>query len=357
MVGDESMEELRPTQDLWVLPETALCALKGCVPCSYKIILTAPQKLDGEKVQPPCRLNVRPELCPRQSGKVEQQSWYSPGQKVLVVGDGDFTFSLALAKSIGEKAQITCTSYQSEQDVKRIYKDASKTLEALGLFDGAKVYHDVDATDLDKTLVQAHKVERNSFDRIIFNFPCVADAIGKDGQSEQLEENKLLISNFLKSASSDIIVEGGEIHIVHKTKQPFSWWEIPKMECNEYTCVRNVVFDRSLYPGYIPRKVGENKSFPVFDAVVHCFRRKGCEGTAKIESEDVACLITPSLLKEYSLIKLTPRRIRQFVSLLQLPAKHDKKRDFSDFSRPGPSKPQTKKQKRREKKRAGNKKK
>ncbi|GBG28875.1 Ferredoxin-fold anticodon-binding domain-containing protein 1-like [Hondaea fermentalgiana] len=302
--------------------------------------------MDGEPLRPPCQRNVRPETCPRhrvddiaEDDEPKRTGLYTAQQRILVVGDGDFTFSLALAKSLGGEAQLTCTSYQSRKEVMSIYAKGEQTLAALEAFEHTRVEHEVDAVALSETLSKEAVAGR--YDRIVFNFPCVPDDVGQDGQSDQLEANRQLVSGFIKSAAS-LLKENtdAQIHIVHKTRPPFGWWGIEKLadSCENADFLRSVVFDRSVYPGYIPRKVGENKSFPVFDAVTYCFGTTsvksdtGSSQESKVTEENAGekekgvengapeTLLTPSEVNSSSLVKLTSKRLKQVVSILQLVA-------------------------------------
>lgn len=379
-------EGLRKCEELWAPAATVQCALAFCIPCAYKLLVTAPAELDNEALRPPCHANVRPELCPRQiaaaaagakqktdafsasgkrmrsdssadsnnkdeydedekddkdneAGSIACKNLYDVSQTFLIVGDGDFTFSLALARSLGPNAKLVCTSYQSEKEVLSIYSDAANTLAALSNFANVTICHDVDATKLSSTLSSnGNKIGKGRrFKRILFNFPCVPDDVGKDGQASQLEDNKALIRGFISSAAPLLAKNGGQIHIAHKTKEPFSWWQIPSLCPQDSGCKfsRDVVFDKSLFPGYVPRKVGENKSFPVTDAVVHCFelneaasakKPKKSDNVSSISDEQANAepaslasgLFSSILTDKYRLVKITDRRLVQVVSLLQI---------------------------------------
>ncbi len=361
----------RDTASLWALSETALCALRRCIPCAYKLLVESPRALDGQRLVPQCHANVRPEQCPRMGGAAARAApgaaaaragLYACEQRILVVGDGDFTFSLALATSLGARADLVCTSYQPLREVREVYAESGATLGALGAFPGARVKHGVDATRLRETL--GAELAARQYHRVIFNFPCVPDRPGADGQAEQLEDNKALIRGFL-DAAAQIAAPGAQVHIVHKTREPFSWWGIDKLAPPAVTYVRSVVFDRALYPGYIPRKVGEDKSFPVHDAVSYCFsvpdsaadaeaqgtrptaakRGKGkgvasaaaskaaaaaakaAAAAAALQAAVLSCepaeeaatrLLEPQSIAAFDLVKLTPQRLLQVISLLQL---------------------------------------
>ncbi|KAI3799970.1 hypothetical protein L1987_35276 [Smallanthus sonchifolius] len=90
----------------------------------------------------------------------------SQNQFILIVGDGDFSFSCSLARALKSGSNITATSYDSHGALLEKYKNANENLEILqGL--GAQVMHDVDATKM-----QALPCFDNmKFDVIFFNFP------------------------------------------------------------------------------------------------------------------------------------------------------------------------------------------
>ena len=131
----------------------------------------------------------------------------------------------------------------------------------------------VDATSLASSIPE----ERYGayFDRIIWNFPCVRALYGADGQVTELEDNKRLLKLFFSNCEylikkpTDGVEFPGEVHIVHKTVEPFSWWDIVGIASDAgFYCRGTVVFDKYLYPGYVNKKALDNKSFPLHDARV-----------------------------------------------------------------------------------------
>lgn len=89
----------------------------------------------------------------------------------------------------------------------------------------------------------------------------------------------------------------------------------------------SVVFDRSIFPEYIPRKIHDAKSFPVSDAVTHIFfnMHSNEDKPASAEGPLSIGLVNDHELNN-RLIRLTSERLRQLVHLLQLPPKQGKKR-------------------------------
>jgi len=125
----------------------------------------------------------------------------------------------------------------------------------------------------DQTGPQRGEPEELGFDRIVWNFPCIAGEGGADSQLKEMEDNKALMSSFFREAPA-VLLPSGEIHVVHKTKPPFSHWGIENLAQEAgLELVGRVVFDRSNYPSYDNRKVtsGSGK-FPTWDAVTYIWR-------------------------------------------------------------------------------------
>ena len=120
----------------------------------------------------------------------------------------------------GTTRERRCVTYESYGVLKDVYPGIADTVQELDCH-GVEMLHGINAVDLKGTLPDG---ERRLYDRIVFNFPCVAVRDGKDGQNAEMEENKALVKGFLESASA-MLNAGGEVHIRHKTKAPYSQWE------------------------------------------------------------------------------------------------------------------------------------
>ena len=284
-VNDDEEECLQFHRDLnmlYVHKTTLDCAVNSlCIPCLYKIFP------DGSAFGMTLPPNQRPEMCRHSSldSIISMEGLYETSRaqilprRVLTIGDGDFSFSLALAQSI-HFDRLVATSYESNESVLSVYKNAEQNIRKLREI-GGEVMHDVDGKNIQESLCGVEY--ENSFDFIIWNFPCIRIMGGADAQAADIEENKDLVKCFFSSAkrflrqppSSSMCTADtqlsfcGEIHITHKTFEPFCWWNIVNLAAESDFCYRgSVIFDRYLYPGYINRKALDNKSFPFFDAQV-----------------------------------------------------------------------------------------
>lgn len=307
---DDSNQKEFPRRDLdrlYCLKETSICAVNQlCAPCAYKI---GNFDIAYDKVFTAQAPNQRPEGCPRITEPPEASAGtmgYRPGMHVLCCGDGDFSFSLAIARILSNKngeskSTLVATSYESHDTLAEVYPNFVETRQELRGH-GSKVLFKVDATKLKETLPEGTRDLK--FDRIVWNFPCTAVARGQDGQNEAMEENKALVLRFVENAKH-FLAEGGEIHICHKTKPPFNQWKLEEVVVSAgdnpgYEYLGRIALDRACLPPYIPRKALDKKSFPCHDACIYIFGLKSSkEGTFKptIHSEDGAVEeVTVSLL-------------------------------------------------------------
>ncbi len=161
----------------------------------------------------------------------------------MTVGDGDFSFSLSIAEHFHKtnpNFKLTVTSHESHESVLTTYPTCEANLKRLKQL-GAVVYHDVDATSLATTL----PLQNVQFDVIIWNFPCVRITAGADGQTNELDINRNLVGTFFANAHPYLVPGSGEVHVAHKTIEPFSWWGIVNLgEQNGMECGGSVIFDK-----------------------------------------------------------------------------------------------------------------
>ncbi|KAM7250059.1 hypothetical protein ACFE04_021942 [Oxalis oulophora] len=169
---------------------------------------------------------------------------YSSTQEILLVGEGDFSFSLCLARAFGSASNITATSLDSYDDLVRQYRMAGSNLQSLYAL-GACILHGVDANSM-----KFHpSLNMRKFDRIIFNFPH-AGFYRKESDPYQIGMHMNVVNGFFNNAR-DMLRYDGEIHINHKTKFPYNCWNLQQLAINNclamFQCVEFKIQD---YPGY-----------------------------------------------------------------------------------------------------------
>mmetsp|Transcript_17790 Transcript_17790/g.35149 ORF Transcript_17790/g.35149 Transcript_17790/m.35149 type:complete len:403 (-) Transcript_17790:221-1429(-) len=179
------------------------------------------------------------------------------GVRVLVVGDGNFSFSHALAKKLKSQSNIemVCTSFDTRALVVRKYgKAAQATLKALEDMNHCIVKHGVDATDLRETLRDRDGDEYEDeadepYDRIIFNFPHTG--------LQRVHDNRALLRDFFASAV-EMLNPGGRVEVTLKAGPPYSSWEVEEQaKPSGFGLVGLRPFNFRDYPGY--RHVTTNK--------------------------------------------------------------------------------------------------
>ena len=284
------MNDKPSTATTFYATQTTLhCALKlQCVPCAYKIgCFDVSLDRGFTQIVP----NQRPELCPRilqnRKNSISPATMgFSPvsSSSVLTVGDGDFSFSLSLAKHIQVK-NLTATSYETFETLQGTYPHIEERIEELKQSDCTILYN-IDATKLSASF------PKQKFDCIVWNFPCTAVGQGQDGQNQEMEENQKLVRLFSQEASR-LLSKDGEIVITHKTKPPFDQWRIQDIalqDCSEAVeFIGSVAFDRALFPPYVPRKALDKKSFPCHDARMYVFGMKNGHGAIRQQINEASC--------------------------------------------------------------------
>ena len=293
---DSSFPE-RDCDKLFVQDATVNCALHShCVPCAYKIgCFDVALDQEFTKAVP----NQRPEQCPRAKASRTTRTpregtlGYRSGMNVLTVGDGDLSFSLAIARLLAKEGnglngqRLIATSYESRETLERVYPNFRETAEELESY-GAHVEYEVDATRLSDNLSLSNMQEIPRFHRIVWNFPCTAISQGQDGQNAAMEDNKELIRRFVRDARH-LLDENGEIHMSHKTKPPYNQWKLEEVaieKCKDDPAVEyqgRVVLDKFTFVPYTPRKALDRKSFPCHDACTFIF------GTSSGNNSSYSC--------------------------------------------------------------------
>jgi 25S rRNA (uracil2634-N3)-methyltransferase len=300
-ISTTSAPPQRDASHLYVNPATWKCATtqsgKACLVCAYKIGCFDVALDTAFTTTVP---NARPESCPRLVVQQQQQlpsrtsrdddevddeeevvspcaSWPTGAKssaaprRILTVGDGDFSYSVALARRLaadggGAATGLVATSYESRATLEKVYPRFAAAWQELKDV-GATVRFGVDATALPAALQT-----QQPWQVVVWNFPCTAVAAGQDGQNGAMEANKALVRTFCARVKSQ------ELHVTHKTKPPFDQWGLVDVVTNAvsddpWVYRGRIVLDRALWPPYVPRKALDRKSFPCHDACTYVFAR------------------------------------------------------------------------------------
>jgi 25S rRNA (uracil2634-N3)-methyltransferase len=169
------------------------------------------------------------------------QELFSKENKLLIVGDGDFSFAAALLRLV-QPEQITASSYDSKQQVLSKYPSSQFKLHALEKA-GAKILHGIDGRNLEKYFEK--KAETDSFNVIIWNFP-------HSGQ-QRVHVNRVLLREFFASCSK-VIESQGQVVVTLKKGSPYDHWNIEEQaSLVDLTLKKSIPFDKTWFPGYAHR--------------------------------------------------------------------------------------------------------
>ncbi|OWY96529.1 hypothetical protein PHMEG_00033181 [Phytophthora megakarya] len=170
---------------------------------------------------------------------------FSDRQRILVVGDGDFSFSLALAVFLGG-TNLAATCYDSKLDLKAKYSNALLNCDALETA-GAQVHFDVDATHLEK---ENWLNRAQPFQSIVFNFPHLGGATEED-----VANNKELLRDFFYSTREYLHPSRGQVLVSLRNTLFYNRWKIQEQAaaCG-FKLKRTEVFNADIYSGYEPQR-------------------------------------------------------------------------------------------------------
>ncbi|KAH6778643.1 hypothetical protein C2S51_009955 [Perilla frutescens var. frutescens] len=194
---------------------------------------------------------------------------YSNRHRILLVGEGDFSFSACLAVAFGSATNIIATSLNNTAFLKKNYGSALSNIEEV-TSRGGKVMHGIDATEIGK-----HEFLRQlKFDRIVFNFPF-AGFFPKSSPEFQLRQHRRLVSRFLKNAK-EMMSENGEIHISNKTNGVNAEFNVQSIASSHgLRLIAAVKFKCSNYPGYNTKYgIGGDKNFNCYPSKTFKFGLK-----------------------------------------------------------------------------------
>ncbi|KAL7126482.1 hypothetical protein ABFS83_14G190800 [Erythranthe nasuta] len=169
---------------------------------------------------------------------------YNSRHRILVVGDGDFSFSACLAVAFVSASNMIATSLDSISFLNENYAKAAWNIEEL-TSRGCVVMHGIDATKMANHPLIGHL----KFDRVIFNFPFTGFFKNLSRES-QLRRHRRLVNLFMKNAK-EMISSGGEIHISHKTNGFHIEWNLESIASSHgLRLIEAVKFNHREYPGY-----------------------------------------------------------------------------------------------------------
>ena len=185
-------------------------------------------------------------------------------QRILVVGEGDFSLTQALIDDTSDLSNLTTTTLRSSRQTQRDFPTAMGRIVDL-IKRGATVLHGVDARKL-----RQNDGIRNNYDVIFFTFPLVA------GLPASHPEQKKLVAQFLRSATSVLKNEGEVCVVLHVSKKgvsQFDTWNVASAATSaQLELAGKHVFDSKLFPGYTS-SCADGSPFKIAGGCCYYFRR------------------------------------------------------------------------------------
>ena len=149
--------------------------------------------------------------------------------RILTVGDGDLSFSLAIARAFGDSIELTATTLLSAEELCQTYASAAENIRLLSEMQNVRVVHGVDATAMRSSELGPH-------DRVLFAHPHLGLADLQDVELHS-RRHQVLIAHYLESAAellttgmrqAGVAHEGGEricgfVHLTLCGNQPNAW--------------------------------------------------------------------------------------------------------------------------------------
>ncbi|CAN6196355.1 unnamed protein product [Urochloa humidicola] len=173
---------------------------------------------------------------------------YSSTQSILLVGEGDFSFALALATAFGSGANLVATSLDTNEALRKKYYRAESNIMSLKSL-GATVLHGIDV----KRMKFHTNLKNRRFDRIVYNFPH-AGFKGKEYEVHMIKLHKKLVKGYFCNARC-LLRPCGEIHVSHKTGASYDKWNLEGIAAMfSLILAEKVGFQKADYPGYNQKK-------------------------------------------------------------------------------------------------------
>ncbi|KAF9679318.1 hypothetical protein SADUNF_Sadunf06G0002600 [Salix dunnii] len=178
----------------------------------------------------------------------EPEKWkkhYSSKHRILLVGEGDFSFSVSLARAFGSASNLAYVCLCCVDNIAKKYSNGVRNVRELEEKGGIVLYG-VDA----KEMSQHFFLRTQRFDRIVYNFPHVG-FLFREASYCQIQLNKRLIKGYLSNAKALLKQDKGEIHVTHKEGEPYDKWDLVKKAGKIGLVLQEIVpFCICDYPGY-----------------------------------------------------------------------------------------------------------
>ena len=186
-------------------------------------------------------------------------------QRILLLGDGDFSFAASLSR-LGF-CNLIATSLEDYKSVIKMHYNSKYNIQLIKRMKN-KVFHNVDITKIDQHKHFKSLEDESKFDVIIFNFPHTG--IANYEYKKSIPSNQQLLRSIFEQ-SADLLTENGELHVTLKSEPIYNSWDIQK-QCKDadtsFALKNRIQFEAEKYFGYqhkattsYKQSVGSNQSY------------------------------------------------------------------------------------------------
>ncbi|KAM7265169.1 hypothetical protein ACFE04_002852 [Oxalis oulophora] len=197
--------------------------------------------------------------------EIKWKKHYSSKQRILLIGDGDFSFSLCLARAFGSARNMVSTSLESQENIESKYGNGMENVRELEER-GCLVLFGVDAKQMSQHffLTTQSLNGATSCDcgnsSVSMRAPCLHYNVIMGACKSRswlgmgmgfIMLNKRLVKGFLSNSKVLLKQEEGEIHITNKEGFPYNKWDlVRKAEKIGLVLHETVPFYIGDYPAY-----------------------------------------------------------------------------------------------------------